>query len=348
MGDKVTNKEFPDQKQRVAVCYSQYSKKEHQDSSEIRYFNEFSVKNTEINAEKGIISGVSVITEGDAKGHGMLVDSTTLQQVKDCAEGYKGGLKVKLNHGSGVESICGALKNFRIEGNQLLADLHLLKSHSEYHHILELAEKMADTFGFSISFSGQDETIDEKTFARCSELYSADIVTEPAANEKGLFEKKTISVDSQNNNNTQQNFMDPKQFEEFKTSFEAQFKTISDRLEALEKSHAEFKSKKALDDQEPDADDKDGKKKDKKDSKMEAVINAEISKQLSQIGVKSVTTSVATTTEAVKTEVEVKTFEQIVSEKVKEGMKKTDAIKFCIKSNEKEYLEAVSRGIKQI
>lgn len=135
----------------------------------------------------GVIRGVSVITIGEALGHDAWVDAITLQQTKQCAETYTGGLKVKADHGSGVFSVTGFLRNFRLDGQQLRADLHLLESDENRAKLLEMAEKIPDTFGLSISFSGPDETRDGKRYLRCQEIYSADIVSEPAANPSGLL-----------------------------------------------------------------------------------------------------------------------------------------------------------------
>jgi len=148
----------------------------------------------EIDLENAVILGVSVITSGEAKGHGMLVDEETLQQVKAAAETYTGGLKVKTDHFSGFNQIVGALKNFVIDGDQLRADLHLLKAHDATPRILEMATIMPGSFGLSISFSGEHMTdAADSTFARCSEIYSADLVDQPAANPSGLFSAKVDS-----------------------------------------------------------------------------------------------------------------------------------------------------------
>ena len=140
-----------------------------------------------IDASAGVIRGVSVITEGDAKGHGMRVDATTLEQVKACAAEYRGGLKVKMTHQGDAGDIVGYLTAFRIEGEKLLADLHLLKTSPHREYLLELAATIPDTFGLSISFAGPVEERDGQAFARCTEIYSADVVSEPAANPTGLF-----------------------------------------------------------------------------------------------------------------------------------------------------------------
>lgn len=145
----------------------------------------------QIDAASGVIRGVSLITEGPALGHGVMVDATTLQQVKAAAEQYEGGLKVKLDHSGGAGDIIGYVDALRIEGQKLLGDLHLLENSPHRGYVLEIAEKIPDTFGLSIAFSGPVEmSADKKTvLQRCSEIYSVDLVSEPAANAEGLFSR---------------------------------------------------------------------------------------------------------------------------------------------------------------
>jgi len=153
----------------------------------------FSVLQGRVDREAGIVHGVAVITEGPALGHGMFVDQTTLSQVMEQAKTYTGGLKVKLDHTASASEIVGYLTGFRVEGTTVRADLHLLRSSPRREYILELAETIPDTFGLSIAFSGTDEKIGENWFARCTEIYSADIVSEPAANPSGLFQAGEIT-----------------------------------------------------------------------------------------------------------------------------------------------------------
>src|SRR5205809_5866007 len=109
----------------------------------------FSASFGEIDEAKGIIRDVSVVTIGEARGHDVLVDATTLQQVKKSAKQYKGGIKVAIDHGSGFDGIVGYLRNLHVDGDKLLADLHLLKSHPAFSRVLELAKEIPDTFGLS-------------------------------------------------------------------------------------------------------------------------------------------------------------------------------------------------------
>jgi hypothetical protein len=109
------------------------------------------------------------------------------------AKTYIGGLKVKLDHNASASEIVGYLTDFRLDGTTVRADLHLLRSSPRREYILELAETIPDTFGLSIAFSGTDEKVGENWFARCTEIYSADIVSEPAANPSGLFQVGEIT-----------------------------------------------------------------------------------------------------------------------------------------------------------
>lgn len=148
------------------------------------------------------IPAVSVLTSGTAKGHNLEIDGVTLEQVKQCAESYANGVKVNENHGAGIGDIIGKLNNFRIDdsGTKLLADLTFLDSRAERaKYYMDLAKSIPESFGISISFSGESEkNLDGLDLARCSELYSADLVQNPASNPTGLFSAKNscIAVDS--------------------------------------------------------------------------------------------------------------------------------------------------------
>jgi hypothetical protein len=140
-----------------------------------------------VDRTSGIIRGCSLATVGPARGHGVYCDETTLTQLLSSARSFTSGLKVKMDHGGGAGDIVGLLRDLRIEGTQLRGDLHLLRSYEKREYVLELAETMADTFGLSVAFSGPTEERSGKLFARCTEIYSCDLVADPAANPNGLF-----------------------------------------------------------------------------------------------------------------------------------------------------------------
>jgi hypothetical protein len=166
-----------------------------------------------VDPANGIIYGVSVITSGiKARGHDLEVDTTTLSQIKECAEKL-GTVPVKWNHRTGADAVAGYLENFRIEEGKLLGDWHLLKSHAQFGQAIEMAERMPRNVGLSAAFMGDDEISGGVKKARCSELISVDLVAQPAANPNGLFEAKlpsapqefTAQVDTSNKHRMDQN-----------------------------------------------------------------------------------------------------------------------------------------------
>ena len=192
------------------------------------------------------LKGVSVLTTGMAKGHNLQIDSTTLEQVKKCAEAFKGGVKVNENHGAGIGDIIGKLTNFRIEqsGDQqkLLADLTFLKSRQDRaKYYMDLASEIPDAFGISISFSGESQMNGQDfDLARCSELYSADLVQHPASNPTGLFSADCgcVTVDKKENINMENKPAEPTDKKETPSynmeDLGKQMAEFADRLSALE------------------------------------------------------------------------------------------------------------------
>lgn len=192
------------------------------------FCTQFATLDNRIDTAEGVIYGVAVITKGPALGHGMSVDDTTLAGVVAQANTYEGGMKVKLDHTDSAGAIVGYLRNFRIEGDAVRADLTLLKSSPHRDYVLEIASTIPDTFGLSISFSGADEKIGDHVFARCTEIYSADIVSEPAANPSGLFQ----AGDTQPTSPLQ---MTP---EEIQAAIAAALVPLTEKIAALEAANA--------------------------------------------------------------------------------------------------------------
>ena len=296
----------------------------------------------EIDTDKAIIRGVSVITVGEAKGHGMQVDEETLQQVKAAAETYSGGLKVKTDHFSGFNQIVGTLKNFVIDGEQLRADLYLLKAHDATERILEMAQLMPDTFGLSISFSGSHEESGDTTFARCSEIYSADLVDAPAANPTGLFSAK---VDSE------KKVMDEKQFSE---ALAAALAPINEKLSAFEAFIGEANTKfeaLAYTPEMPKEDEAETTEEDESKEDMSAKLAAELAEVkalVANFGAKPVAAPVAVEA-PVTTEPKVPTNFQEALDTVKaEGLSGSAATRAVIARFPDLYLAARSEGIRTL
>jgi hypothetical protein len=179
------------------------------------------------------IFGVSVITLGVAKGHGLLIDETTLAQVVKCGNAAKSGIKVKVGHESGVEEIVGRLVNFRIEDEKVLADLQLFQTSPRRDFILELAMKTPESFGLSISFEGKPQDVDGAVYARCTRLRSVDLVDEPAANPDGLFEAAVDETQKGENPMKEEPTPEP--------MAEAPAPTVEERLATVEAAISEIK-----------------------------------------------------------------------------------------------------------
>jgi hypothetical protein len=295
----------------------------------------------DIDSAAATIKNVSVITVGEARGHGMQIDEQTLLQVKAAAETYVGGLKVKTDHYSGFNEIVGALKNFTIDGDQLRADLFLLKNHDATARIIEMAELMPDTFGLSISFSGEHEESGETVLARCSEIYSADLVDTPAANPTGLFSAK---VDSE------KKVMDEKQIAD---AIAAALAPVIEEMAALSAKLAalEVTEEKEMTEDKPEemTEDKAMVEHDEEKEDMTAKLSAELSELkalVSNFGAKPVAPAVAT---EVKADAKVPTnFNEALDLIKAEGLSGSAATKAVISRFPDLYLAARNSGIRTL
>lgn len=174
-----------------------------------------------VDRKSRVIYDFSVITVGEALGHGLWIDDVFLSQVAEFGNNSKGGrgIKSRFTHpgmsGDGLGRVLGRAKNFRVIGEKVIGDLHLHDSASETPegdlagYIMNLAEEDPEAFGASIVFdidseqqSGFMKAHQDKTgafkspdgrnsenypHARLSALYAADVVDDPAANPDGFF-----------------------------------------------------------------------------------------------------------------------------------------------------------------
>ena len=141
--------------------------------------------------------GISVATVGPALGHEMFVDDVTLLQAEQAGQAGS-PVKVFVDHDESIDSLIGLLNNFRIEEDQLRADLELLSAHPQAEFYAEILSKAPGRVGFSMAFSGRPEELGEKRFARVENLVSVDLVSRPAANREGVFRagSEPASVDT--------------------------------------------------------------------------------------------------------------------------------------------------------
>jgi hypothetical protein len=131
------------------------------------------------------LSNVSILTVGEAKGHNLLIDQTSLEQALAVALSMK-RIKVTMGHGAEVSGILGYIDGFKIEGDRLMGDLTLFNT-NEAQFVQHLANVLPEGFGLSLTFSGVPEQIAGDRFARVSEIYDISVVSTPAANPAGMF-----------------------------------------------------------------------------------------------------------------------------------------------------------------
>ena len=276
-----------------------------------------------------IIEGVSIISVGEARGHDMYVDMQTLREVKACAEEYKGGVKVNLNHGADIEGIVGYADNFRIVGEKLLADINLLKSSPHREYVYEISEKLPDAFGVSIEFAGPLREIDGKRFASCEELFAAAIVQTPAANATGLFsfQARASRVDK-----FSQQMEDAPKPELENGEDEISIADIVSRLAALETAFGDYKSKMEEMPKEEMAEEK--KDEESAMAAQFSALNSKLDTVIKTFGAAPMKGSAA----AVGKSDEAIDLKKVIEKKASELGSRTAAIKFAMNNHPAEYI----------
>jgi hypothetical protein len=338
MGDEQAVSDFPDEQQRAAVAYSTYRDEE---------------------MEEMELGGVSILEVGEAKGHDLFVDKVSLQTALKLMTEARNGIKVKINHGSGLESVVAFARNPRIEGEKLVADLRLLRNSPHYGLIKEMASEAPDQFGVSLAFVNESETINGKDYIRPQSIASADLVSSPAAT-NGLFEEmvkfmeklgyvqggKTIPAvakeaveeapldkkDKTNMENTDYK----KDMDEIKVRLAALEEAMKPKEEVKKEEMAEEAPKIVIEKEDED-------KKEEKTEEMSEVVK----KVLTEFGIKPIPASPSIEVPSEKKE-EPKTFEALVAAHSDYGTSKLKAMKAVMLSNPKEYSEALSRGITKL
>jgi hypothetical protein len=340
MGNEQAISDFPDESQRAAVAYRTY-RDEDEEMEELE------------------LPGVSILEEGEAKGHDLFVDKKSLEKALDIMKGARNGVKVKMNHGSGLDAVVGFARNPRIEGNRLIADLRLLRNSPHYGLIKEMASEAPDQFGVSLAFVNESETIDGKDYIRPQSIASADLVSSPAAT-NGLFEEmvkfmqkfgymaggKPIPIDLPEAVEEGANLTKEKKAME-NSDYKKDMDEIKVRLAALEeamKPKEEEKKEEVKAEEAPKIviEKEDEEKEDSTEEMSELV-----KKVLTEFGIKPVPASPVTEEAPAKKE-EPKNFEALVSAHPDYGTSKLKAMKAVMLSNPKEYAEALGRGISKL
>jgi len=299
----------------------------------------------------GFIEQVSLICAGDAKGHKdskgrqVCVDDKTLSQIfADCKT--KQTLKVKADHGSGVFATIGYIKNFALRDGKITGDLYVYDTVEESKRIFEIALKNPSHMGVSLEFTGEDEVIGDKCFARCDEVITAALVSDPAANsslyerEKKVFDKSPTaqntlnqaSITPMDTDKTEDTPADEEKEEEVTlSSLKALVDGMTEQVNAMAKRFADEDAEKAKElEADPPADPE--KEDDKLAKTAEMAAKRAVQMFAATLGAKPL--AIAPKSDA---PAKAKTFEDLVDAKAKELGDKNKAYLFCIKNHQAEY-----------
>ena len=131
------------------------------------------------------LPSVSILTVGEAKGHDLLIDQTSLEQALAVAQTMK-RIKVTMGHGAQVDGILGYIDSFVIKGDRLMGDLTLFST-TQAQFVQQLAKELPEGFGLSLTFSGVPDKVGGNRYARIDEIMDISVVSSPAANPAGMF-----------------------------------------------------------------------------------------------------------------------------------------------------------------
>lgn len=166
----------------------------------------------------GVLRGVSLATVGEALGHEMWLDATTIEQITEQAN-TETGLKSRFTHpgmcDDGLGRMLGRIHDVEMRGEKAIGNLHFVKSAydtpdgdlASYVQMLVAEDPSAaglsivfehDAEGESLFRDANPQSPDERNtrnyrHVRLKELRAADIVDEPAANPDGMFDRSPLA-----------------------------------------------------------------------------------------------------------------------------------------------------------
>lgn len=154
----------------------------------------------------GIIRGVSLISRGEALGHGVWADKDFVRQAVEYASKHERGLKSRFKHPSmsadGTGNYLGRFHDARLsaDGTQAYADLHLDPAAHEApngdlaNYVMKLAESDPGAFGMSIVFQYDGKAMSE--FLAANQQETVDVI-----DGKEQKKRRFISPDELNTKN---------------------------------------------------------------------------------------------------------------------------------------------------
>jgi hypothetical protein len=184
-----------------------------------KYFRSAPAKQNDsiqIDRESSVIRGLVMCQVGEAKGHGVHMEQSFIDELVRLANQYPKGLKARFGHpnmcSEALGTEMGRVSNWRVEGERALADLTfsaaaaISPTHGNMPDwVMTTAEEDPNLIGFSIVFTAKKEAYyyddeghqifvtseydvpaDKKCFVQIAKIHGSDLVDEPAATE-GLF-----------------------------------------------------------------------------------------------------------------------------------------------------------------
>jgi hypothetical protein len=167
-----------------------------------------------VSETEGVMYEVSLLQIGEAKGHDILVDESSLTSALEALRGSP-KLPAFLTHSGALVSDrllqqVGYFMDFFIDDGKLKASKFVALDSfkegqpQEYRKLFDIALNIPETFGVSLVFEAElawkvgdkeivsnerpSESSEDKPYVRFVEIQSADFVDTPAANEEGLFQ----------------------------------------------------------------------------------------------------------------------------------------------------------------
>lgn len=177
-----------------------------------------------VDAASGIIRGVTVAKAGvqatgkfihldkdgkltrdlekSVKKLPVFTDDETLNTLLGAAQDAGGRVKSRSDHNDTLSSRAGYTKNFRREGDRVVADLHLNKSYKDRDMVLETSKETPELIGCSIEAPCTYVIQEGKALMRVTELLACDIVDEGAITPNGLFLSARVDTPEKEENPT--------------------------------------------------------------------------------------------------------------------------------------------------
>lgn len=158
-----------------------------------------------VDKQAGIIRNVSVMSGGEAKGHGFSIDDTMLNQI---ASQMGAGARMRFTHNLSRDAMgnimpteslgkqIGVVKNARVEDGRVRGDIHFgpyarnvpgMGDVAGY--LMDLAESDPGAYGLSVVFAPGTplNRRDAPPLMRSKTVHFADLTDDPAANPAGLL-----------------------------------------------------------------------------------------------------------------------------------------------------------------